>query len=79
MDNNFDSRNFYRGTVTGPQIIPGGEQGRDDYGHRYGSERLLLSAEHLEALRKGRQLAVEIMDGEYVLFIESESILLADK
>lgn len=52
-------------------IIPAGSEGRDAYGHRYGSQSLILTSDMLEALKGGDQLAVEINAGEYVLFIEA--------
>ena len=49
-------------------IIPNGIQAQNEYGHRYGSQSLSLTHEQFAALENGQQLAIEIMDGEYVLF-----------
>lgn len=38
---------------------------------RYWGEKLVLTAEHLEALQHGKLLAVDVM-GEYVLFVEMD-------
>lgn len=51
-------------------FIPAGSASRDAYGHRYGSELLELDDTMLDKLRQGRQLAVEICQGEYILFIQ---------
>lgn len=39
------------------------------FGKRYGSEKLVLTAEHLGALQQGKLLVVDVL-GEYVLFVE---------
>lgn len=39
------------------------------FGKRYGSEKLILTAEQLEALQQGKLLVVDVL-GEYVMFIE---------
>lgn len=39
------------------------------FGKRYGSEKLVLTSEHLEALQHGKLLVVDVL-GEYVLFVE---------
>ena len=39
------------------------------FGKRYGSEKLVLTAEHLEALQQGKLLVVDVL-GEYVVFVE---------
>lgn len=53
-------------------LLPPGKPARDEYGHRYGSEVLPLTQEQLQSLLQGNQLAIEIMDGEYVLFVMKE-------
>lgn len=52
------------------EFIPAGSAARDAYGHRYGSELLVLDDAMLERLRNGQQLAVEISQGEYILYIQ---------
>lgn len=44
------------------------------FGKRYGSEKLVLTAEHLEALQQGKLLVVDVL-GEYVLFVELDKSL----
>lgn len=39
------------------------------FGKRYGSEKLILTAEQLGALQQGKLLVVDVL-GEYVMFIE---------
>lgn len=39
------------------------------FGKRYGSEKLVLTAEQLEALQHGKLLVVDVL-GEYVMFVE---------
>lgn len=51
-------------------FIPAGPASRDAHGHRYGSELLELDDSMLDKLRQGQQLAVEICQGEYMLFIQ---------
>ena len=51
-------------------FIPAGSAARDTHGHRYGSELLELDNAMLDKLRQGHQLAVEICQGEYILFIQ---------
>ena len=51
-------------------FIPAGSAARDAHGHRYGSELLELDNVMLDKLRQGQQLAVEINQGEYVLFLQ---------
>lgn len=51
-------------------FIPAGSASRDAYGHRYGSELLELDDAMLNEFRQGQQLAVEICQGEYILFIQ---------
>lgn len=41
------------------------------FGKRYGSEKLVLTAEHLESLQQGKLLVVDVL-GEYVLFVEMD-------
>lgn len=55
------------------EILPAGETARNEFGHRYGSQQAMLTKEQIEALLTGQQLAVEIMDGEYVLFLSAEN------
>ena len=54
-------------------FIPAGSASRDAYGHRYGSELLELDDAMLDKLRQGQQLAVEICQGEYILFVQYRS------
>jgi len=39
------------------------------FGKRYGSEKLVLTSEHLAALQHGKLLVVDVL-GEYVVFVE---------
>jgi len=39
------------------------------FGKRYGSEKLVLTSEHLQALQQGKLLVVDVL-GEYVVFVE---------
>lgn len=41
-------------------------------GHYHGSELIVLSREHIEALLAGKLLAIAINDGEYRLFLAGE-------
>ncbi len=41
------------------------------FGKRYGSEKLVLTAEHLQALQQSKTLVVDVL-GEYVLFVEMD-------
>lgn len=41
------------------------------FGKRWGQEKLTLKSEHLEALRSGRLLALDVYS-EYVVFLELE-------
>lgn len=43
------------------------------FGKRYGNEKLILTAEQLEALQQGRLLVVDVL-GEYVMFIELDEL-----
>ena len=45
------------------------------FGKRYGSEKLVLTAAHLEAIKQGKLLVVDVL-GEYVLFVEMDKSLL---
>lgn len=51
------------------KFIRAGSAARDDFGHRYGSELLVLDDAMVERLRNGEQLAVEIRQREYILYI----------
>lgn len=52
------------------EFIPSGSAARNAFGHRYGSELLVLDEAMIERLRNGEQLAVEISQGEYILYIQ---------
>lgn len=52
------------------EFIPSGSAARDAHGHRYGSELLELDGAMIERLQNGEQLAVEICQGEYILYIQ---------
>jgi hypothetical protein len=39
----------------------------DDFGHRFGSDRIVLTQEHIEALQAGKMLAWH--DSEYSTFV----------
>ena len=63
---------FARSSVPEVTIIEAGEKARKEYGHKWGSQCLPLSADQIHALTEGKQLAIDIMEGEYVLFIRAE-------
>lgn len=65
----FDTDDFSSSIVPNATILRIGKAAQDAYGHRYGSQILNLTLEQLTALQKGGQVAVDIMDGEYVLFL----------
>ncbi len=69
MSSSFNTGTFAHDAKPEITILPAGQEARDEFGHRYGSQRAILTTEQIEALRSGYQLAVEIMDGEYVLFL----------
>lgn len=52
-------------------ILNAGRKARKEYGEAFGSEYLVrLTVEQLNALHSGKQLAIPIMGGEYILFLE---------
>lgn len=51
-------------------ILNAGQEARKEYGEAFGAELKRLTVEQLNALHGGRQLAIPIMGGEYILFIE---------
>lgn len=52
-------------------IIEAGAAAREQYGEAYGAQVEYLTAEQLDALHEGKQLAIPIMGGEYVLFLNA--------
>lgn len=68
-----NSKELARSTAPTVGIIAAGEAARDAFGHRSGSQVLKVTPELLSALENGKQLAIEIKEGEYVLFVEKES------
>lgn len=78
-DTAFNSPEFFSDIAPVVSVLESGKEPRGKYGHRYGSELLSLTEELMAAMRAGKQLAVEIMGGEYVLFIEAEGTLPSDK
>lgn len=50
-------------------ILDAGREAREEYGEAYGAQIERLTAEQLNALHSGKQLAISVM-GEYVLFLE---------
>ena len=56
------------------EIIDDTKNGRDDYGHSYGSEDIVLGAEHIQAILAGKVVAFS--DGEYTHFLQIDG---ADK
>lgn len=56
------------------EFIPSGSAARDSHGHRYGSELLGLDDAMIKRLRTGEQLAVEIRQGEYILYIQGDDL-----
>ena len=67
---------FAHSSVPGVTIIEAGEKARKEYGHKWGSQCLSLNAEQIHALTDGKQLAIDIMEGEYVLFVRAEELVL---
>lgn len=51
-------------------VIEAGQAAREEHGEAYGGQLVKLTTEELDALQKGKQLAINIMSGEYVLFLE---------
>ena len=49
------------------KIIKNSNKGRDEYGHCYGSENIILTTEHIDALLDGKGIAFD--DGEYTTFL----------
>ena len=66
----YNSSDNIREMSASATIIPSGIQAQYEYGHRYGSQSLSLTHEQFAALKNGQQLAIDIMDGEYVLFLK---------
>lgn len=52
------------------KILRAGHKEREIYGEAYGAQTMKLTAEQLNALHDGGQLAIPIMSGEYILFLE---------
>lgn len=69
-DPSMDSPEHFAKSPPETVFIPAGSASRDAHGHRYGSELLELDDIMMEKLRQGQQLAVEICQGEYILFIQ---------
>lgn len=69
-DPSMDSPEHFSKRTPETLFIPAGSASRDAHGHRYGSELLELDDAMMDKLRQGQQLAVEICQGEYVLFIQ---------
>lgn len=57
--------------MEGIEIIDNTEEAQDTYGHWYGSSKLVLTKEMLEALLEGKCIACN--DGEYATFISYEA------
>lgn len=69
-DSSMDSPEYFAKSPPEAVFIPAGSASRDAHGHRYGSELLELDDIMMDKLRQGQQLAVEICQGEYILFIQ---------
>ena len=52
------------------KILRAGRKDRELFGEAYGAQAMKLTAEQLNALLGGGQLAIPVMSGEYVLFLE---------
>lgn len=50
-------------------IIENSRADRDTYGHGYGSSTVVITPDHIKALRNGKALAIPINGGEYVNFL----------
>ena len=66
---NYNAEEFAFSNSPKATVLPAGKAERDAYGHRYGRQTLFLTSQQLAALEQGSQIAVEIMDGEYILFL----------
>ena len=69
MDQDFNSPAYAHQSAPDVRIIEPGQAGRDAFGHRFGSQVLVLTPEQMEALEQGKQLGISIMEDEYALFI----------
>lgn len=65
-----DSEEYFYTSSPEVTILSSGKGARDSYGYRYGGQLLRLSQKEIEALLLGKQLAIEVMQDEYVLFVE---------
>lgn len=52
------------------EIIDNTKEARDEYGHWWGSEDVVLNKEHIQALIDGKCIAFN--DGEYAHFVSIE-------
>ena len=68
----FNSEEYIKTSKPEVAVIAAGPDARTAFGHRYGSQCLTLSNDLIQELMNGKQLAVDIMEGEYVLFINRE-------
>lgn len=70
LDPSMDSPERFAKRPPEAVFIPAGSVSRDAHGHRYGSELLELNDAMIDKLQNGHQLAVEMCQGEYILFIQ---------
>ncbi len=56
-----------------PAIIEPGAPAREHYGEAYGGQIEYLTSGQLDALNNGKQLAIPIAGGEYILFLNGPS------
>lgn len=52
------------------------EQSEQPFGKRWRQEKVVLSAEHLAALQKGKLLALDVQE-EYVVFVKLDAAVAA--
>lgn len=62
---------FWRDPNKNIEIMEASEEDQNQYGHRFGSDTIVLSPEHIKALQDGKMLAWN--DGEYSTFVVLEN------
>lgn len=58
---------FWRDPNKNIEILEASDEEREKYGHRFGSDTIVLSPEHIKALQDGKMLAWN--DSEYSTFV----------
>lgn len=78
-DLSMDSSVYFSMRVPETTFIPTGLASRDAYGHRYGSELLVLDDAMVERLRNGSSWRLRSDRGEYILYIQYGEMEMTDK